>query len=308
MLTRDGNPRKRAPSAGGFTLVELLIVIALVMLLVAILLPTLEKVRWMTRLTQCKNNLRQQALALTAYAADNHGWYPHPYDIKNPASGGTKEYLQPIGRVHNGMAGAVGSILVPYMPQKKRTYVYVTRGITGGPLTATYYPLVRCPEYEYLMAQHNNFGEWTFANDQAYNFYFNCSSGVDSGTVRLGYSGSTDFAPTEPGKMLRKINDTMVMRTDDGPKEYTILSSDIILKANGQSAWTSHGRGKYNVRGIYYNRFNFFDEIVPNYALSDGSVRQFKFQYDDRANHMYESMSTQGISGDAYFLPKAWAR
>jgi prepilin-type N-terminal cleavage/methylation domain-containing protein/prepilin-type processing-associated H-X9-DG protein len=51
----------------GFTLVELLTVIAIVGVLVALLMPALQRARESARSSQCKSNLRQIGLALTRY-------------------------------------------------------------------------------------------------------------------------------------------------------------------------------------------------------------------------------------------------
>ncbi|MDX2114103.1 MAG: prepilin-type N-terminal cleavage/methylation domain-containing protein [Planctomycetota bacterium] len=56
---------------GGFTLIELLVVVAVVAILIGILLPALSKTRQAAQSTQCKNNLRQLALAANTYAASN---------------------------------------------------------------------------------------------------------------------------------------------------------------------------------------------------------------------------------------------
>lgn len=56
-----------------FTLVEMLVVIAIIGLLIAMLLPALSMARASARSAACKNNLRQVGTALLAYADTNQG-------------------------------------------------------------------------------------------------------------------------------------------------------------------------------------------------------------------------------------------
>jgi len=59
-----------------FTLIELLVVIAIIALLMAMLLPTLQRVRRQGRAMICQSHLRQWGMTLAAYAEDNQGRFP----------------------------------------------------------------------------------------------------------------------------------------------------------------------------------------------------------------------------------------
>ena len=61
---------------GGLTLVEVLVVVAVIGLLVAIMLPALSHVQAEGRSTQCLSNLRQIAGAFHMYAGDHDGLLP----------------------------------------------------------------------------------------------------------------------------------------------------------------------------------------------------------------------------------------
>ncbi len=62
--------RKSQP---GFTLIELLVVISIIAVLMAIMLPTIERSREVARKQLCANNQKQLGLAFEAYASDRQG-------------------------------------------------------------------------------------------------------------------------------------------------------------------------------------------------------------------------------------------
>lgn len=67
---------------GGFTLVELLIVIGIVAVVAAILFPVFASSRERGRRTVCQSNLRQIALAMQQYVQDNSGVYPLDHAVE----------------------------------------------------------------------------------------------------------------------------------------------------------------------------------------------------------------------------------
>ncbi len=78
----------RSRRCAGFTLVELLIVIAIVALLLSILLPSLSAARAMARSAVCKSNLRQLHIGNQTYTNDHDDYYvPAASDMQSGFGG-----------------------------------------------------------------------------------------------------------------------------------------------------------------------------------------------------------------------------
>jgi len=60
----------------GFSLIELLVVLAIVVLLAGLLMPAMRLVRQAAKAAQCMSSLRQTGIAMQAYVLDNEGYYP----------------------------------------------------------------------------------------------------------------------------------------------------------------------------------------------------------------------------------------
>ena len=72
----------------GFTLVELLAVMAIISILAALLLPAISKARFEARVVECKNNLRNIGQAITMYSGYFNGWMPIDGDAQQPLMAG----------------------------------------------------------------------------------------------------------------------------------------------------------------------------------------------------------------------------
>jgi prepilin-type N-terminal cleavage/methylation domain-containing protein len=124
----------------GFTLIELLVVIAIIAILIALLLPAVQQAREAARRTQCKNNLKQIALALHNYN-----------DVYNTF---------PIGNNANGWGVSFWVGLLPYVEQgnvfSQMSFDGPSAGYTGGGATAPNPgqlingPLVRGKVFQFL--------------------------------------------------------------------------------------------------------------------------------------------------------------
>ncbi|TVS06348.1 MAG: DUF1559 domain-containing protein [Phycisphaerales bacterium] len=101
--------RNRSPATRhAFTLIELLIVIAIIAVLIGIMLPSLAGARESARRLQCGSNLRQMGVGFTAYALGNRTFYN-----SGPADNRQRSGYGPIDEV-GWMADAVnGQYFVP---------------------------------------------------------------------------------------------------------------------------------------------------------------------------------------------------
>lgn len=114
----------------GFTLVELLTVVAIIGILAAILIPAIGNVRYNARAAQGASNLRNMGTAFIAYAGDNSGYLPRPTIPK-------EEWNEKFPDDRVGGDQQWTKILRAYLPQQ------------GGSKTAREHEIFVCPNAEY---------------------------------------------------------------------------------------------------------------------------------------------------------------
>jgi prepilin-type N-terminal cleavage/methylation domain-containing protein/prepilin-type processing-associated H-X9-DG protein len=109
--------RRTSRRQRGFTLIELLVVIAIIAILIALLLPAVQQAREAARRTECKNKLKNIALALHEY----HGTHT----------------TFPVGWVHDGNCDSTyrppagwGMLILPQLEQA--ALLKQLRAATGG--------------------------------------------------------------------------------------------------------------------------------------------------------------------------------
>lgn len=87
----------------------MLVVIGIISILIAMLMPALNKARRQARLVQCLSNLRQVGIAMFSYQNNNKGWYP-VHDNWGNLMGKKARDLRYDGAGFTGFAGEPGIV------------------------------------------------------------------------------------------------------------------------------------------------------------------------------------------------------
>src|SRR5262245_23355060 len=162
------NHRKR-----GFTLIELLVVIAIIAVLIALLLPAVQQAREAARRSQCRNNLKQLALALHNYHEQVNTF---PWGSTN-FTGGTQQgttglYLQTVGSqvIIARMALCWRFSILPFVDQTplftemskvapRTDQIFWASQASAGKYATTIMPVYICPsETSDKVTANNSFG------------------------------------------------------------------------------------------------------------------------------------------------------
>jgi prepilin-type N-terminal cleavage/methylation domain-containing protein len=135
-MTATGTIARRAPAMPrrGFTVTELMVVIGIIAIIVAILVPTLSKVRSRARTVGCLANQRQIALATSSYAMANASRLVSPRTDTNGTAfiDGANQQMGPLGWKHTWVnaqdTGSTNQYVVYSGGRKYETPLAITSG------------------------------------------------------------------------------------------------------------------------------------------------------------------------------------
>jgi prepilin-type N-terminal cleavage/methylation domain-containing protein/prepilin-type processing-associated H-X9-DG protein len=124
---------KRRPA---FTLIELLVVIAIIGILMALLVPAVQKVREAAARTQCQNNLKQMGLAMHSFH-DANKVFPPGYSASGP-------YIDGASDTSPGWGWA--AFILPYLEQDNvYRQLNLYQPIPSSPAIQTMLQVYLCP-------------------------------------------------------------------------------------------------------------------------------------------------------------------
>ena len=207
-----------AASGRGFTLVELLVVVAIVVVLLALLMPALDRAVYEAELAVCGSQNRNIASGVIGYAMDKRRSYPDRGGVTNPPP-------SPLGSQPVDVAFSIGA--TTYFDDRSKLRGYVSMGRSGHLMC----PLTGRIDVE---AAHSN--SWTMS---PYALYFGWS-----------FMDVDDNARQLPG--MNRIGDRLTWVERIGNRRTTYRFN--VLACDDDLFTTDNGFGTHpNEAGVWEN-------------------------------------------------------
>ncbi|MBX3442654.1 MAG: DUF1559 domain-containing protein [Planctomyces sp.] len=319
----------------GFTLIELLVVIAIIGILVSLLLPAVQQAREAARRTQCRNKLKQLALALHNYH-DTHSTFP---------SGGIAQNLGtlngtcpcPNAQGNNGLSWTV--MILPFLDDAPRYQLWDPRvptrsyqtWVLGDPRLGNEQEWARpchhyqCPSDPGSPSEINNInylgvqgggdetdricaGSAVSSNNGLFNngiLYLNSKTrigDVRDGTTNVYLIGESRYAITPIGsRNASVIGWASSTRLDSSCHPSVLAASWLQINSIPGSGGSRQGWGTRDSRDFSSALFGSFHVGGCHMAMADGSVH-FISENMDLATHRQMAKREDGLPvGGSHF-------
>jgi len=255
----------------GFTLVELLVVIGIIAVLVAILLPSLNKARQQAVTVSCAARMRQLETAVLMYVNDNHGYLTPLAYSQNNAITMNRPSIFPCGGE---------SYLSRYLGKELRNPVsgFMSNSIPSAKLYV-------CPEMEPMVDQVQ---QWSY-----YSYKYNAIlGGQDPTQWGAPYNGNSAHIYT-PWRLARVRQSSNVLLFTEGNSVQgsldtrfmgVILDGAQMRPANKNGHTPRYGYWLHSQKdtGAYYSYWNnswnnMGRQGTINIGYCDGSVRSVRW-------------------------------
>jgi prepilin-type N-terminal cleavage/methylation domain-containing protein len=268
----------------GFTLVELLVTIGIIAVLVAMLLPALNKAREAAQAVTCLSNLRQSGLGLRLYAFDNDGDIAA---IRSERINGYGETIYPWAWFAAGPDLAIKDTYPTGAGTPGATKAYITHPVTRCPVT-------RLPSDAGGQIHHSKLNTGSFGSYGIYNIYDRTTSGAAQYFRNPNSFWSLDSGPRGWGQTVYGVS-FRLLRIPRATE--FILLADTARKATDSRPGTHH-QFETVLKGAGY--IGYADDRALPYLVHHGKFNALMADGSARALDVGEASRTRNSPNFAY--------